>query len=116
MGQGKYEEAEPHLQRALAINEKVLGPDHPSTATALNNLAGLYKPWGQYIRTVTDGKIPGGVVAERKSKESQCAKRRDTIKSSSASCVQKSAIVWNARRNYSGVLRFQTDISLPSSR
>src|SRR5207248_6642169 len=31
--QGKYDEAEPLYQRALAIREKVLGPDHPDTAT-----------------------------------------------------------------------------------
>ena len=31
--QGKYNEAEPLYQRALAIDEKTLGPDHPDTAT-----------------------------------------------------------------------------------
>ncbi len=51
--------------------------------------SGLLKPWGQYIRTVTDGKIKGGAVAERKSQERPCAKRRSTIKSSSAYCVQR---------------------------
>src|SRR5436305_2082249 len=30
--QAKYDEAEPLYQRALAIDEKVLGPDHPTTA------------------------------------------------------------------------------------
>ena len=32
------------MQRALAIWEKALGPDHPEVATSLNNLAGLYRP------------------------------------------------------------------------
>ncbi|CAN0587250.1 unnamed protein product, partial [Ectocarpus sp. 12 AP-2014] len=27
--QGKYDEADPLYQRALAIDEKALGPDHP---------------------------------------------------------------------------------------
>ena len=36
---GDYAKAEPLYQRALKINEKALGPDHPDTATALNNLA-----------------------------------------------------------------------------
>ena len=40
---GNYTEAEPHLNRALAIPEKALGPDHPDTATNLNNLAELYR-------------------------------------------------------------------------
>ena len=36
---GDYAKAEPLYQRALKIDEKALGPDHPDTATALNNLA-----------------------------------------------------------------------------
>ena len=41
MAQGKYKEAEPLLKRALEINENALGPEHPDTATSLNNLAVL---------------------------------------------------------------------------
>ena len=44
----QYAQATPLLQRALAISEKVLGPDHPDVATSLNNLAGLYHTQGQY--------------------------------------------------------------------
>ena len=39
-----YADAEPLYERALAIREKALGPDHPDVATSLNNLAGLYAP------------------------------------------------------------------------
>ena len=35
-------------RRALAIREKALGPDHPDTATSLNNLALLLKSKGDY--------------------------------------------------------------------
>ena len=38
----QYPEAELLYQRALAIREQVLGPEHPSTAGTLNNLALLY--------------------------------------------------------------------------
>ena len=31
--QGRYADAEPRYQRALAIWEKVLGPEHPNVAT-----------------------------------------------------------------------------------
>ena len=41
MYQGKYDDADPLYQRALAIDEKVLGPDHPDVAADLNNRAGL---------------------------------------------------------------------------
>ena len=44
----RYAEAEPLLERALAIYEQQLGPEHPSTATSLNNLAGLYRLQGKY--------------------------------------------------------------------
>jgi tetratricopeptide (TPR) repeat protein len=44
---GKYAEAEPFLQRALAIWEKTLGADHPYVAVGLNNLAQLYYEQGK---------------------------------------------------------------------
>jgi tetratricopeptide (TPR) repeat protein len=37
--QGRYGEAEPLYQRALAIREKALGPDHPSTVLSVRNYA-----------------------------------------------------------------------------
>jgi CHAT domain-containing protein len=48
--QGQYLKSEPLHVRALAIDEKVLGPDHPGVATDLNNLAGLYRAQGQYAK------------------------------------------------------------------
>jgi tetratricopeptide (TPR) repeat protein len=39
--------AEPLFERALAVWTKVWGPDHIKTATALNNLAGLYETQGK---------------------------------------------------------------------
>ncbi len=46
--QGQYAEAVPLYQRALAIREKALGPEHPDVAQSLNNLAGLYDEQGHY--------------------------------------------------------------------
>src|SRR5258708_6353938 len=43
---GDYAGAEPLYRRALAINEKALGPNHPDLATGLNNLATLLKAKG----------------------------------------------------------------------
>jgi Tetratricopeptide repeat len=42
-------EAEPLYVRSLAISEEQLGANHPSTATSLNNLAGLYESTGRYL-------------------------------------------------------------------
>lgn len=42
--QSHYAEVELLLKHALAIDEKVLGPDHPSVARNLNNLALRYDP------------------------------------------------------------------------
>ncbi len=39
--QGLYDQAEPLYKRALAIGEKVLGPDHPNTLTILRNYVNL---------------------------------------------------------------------------
>jgi tetratricopeptide (TPR) repeat protein len=45
---GDYAKAERLHQRALAIREKALGPDHPDVANTLNNLAIVYKNKGDY--------------------------------------------------------------------
>ncbi len=45
---GDYKGARPLYERALAISEKVHGPDHPSTARSLNNLAELLRAQGDY--------------------------------------------------------------------
>ncbi len=46
--QGRYAEAEPLYERALAIQEEVLGAEHPDVAVSLNNLAALYYAQGRY--------------------------------------------------------------------
>jgi CHAT domain-containing protein/Flp pilus assembly protein TadD len=46
--QGKYQQAEPLLQRSLVIYEKALGNEHPDVARSLNNLALLYQAQGKY--------------------------------------------------------------------
>ncbi|MGE0205772.1 MAG: tetratricopeptide repeat protein, partial [Hyphomicrobiaceae bacterium] len=45
--EGRYEEAIPVAERALALREKTLGPDHPDVGTLLNNLAALYRVLGR---------------------------------------------------------------------
>ncbi len=44
----QYTEAKPLYQRAIAIGEQTLGPEHPTLATWLNNLALLYQRQGKY--------------------------------------------------------------------
>ena len=46
--QGRYADAEPLFKRALAIQEKALGPDHLDVANSLNNLAKDYWERGRY--------------------------------------------------------------------
>jgi tetratricopeptide (TPR) repeat protein len=45
-GRAAYSAAEPLLRRALAIREKALGPEHPDTATSLNDLARVLQDQG----------------------------------------------------------------------
>lgn len=46
--QGRYQDAEPLLQKALEIRERVLGEDHPNTATSYNNMASNLDAQGRY--------------------------------------------------------------------
>ncbi|CAN0141647.1 unnamed protein product, partial [Ectocarpus sp. 8 AP-2014] len=48
MFQGKYEEADVLNTRAIEIQEKALGPDHPSLATSLTTRSWLLKTKGKY--------------------------------------------------------------------
>jgi len=43
-----YTEARPYYERALAIRETILGPNHPDTARSLNNLGLLLKTMDDY--------------------------------------------------------------------
>ncbi len=45
---GDYAGAEPLYRRELEASERVLGPEHPSTLTGVNNLAGLLESQGDY--------------------------------------------------------------------
>lgn len=48
--QGKYDEAKLLFERAIEINKKALGHDHPDLATNLNNLAALLSAEVSVIR------------------------------------------------------------------
>lgn len=41
VSQGKYSEAKRLVERSLAIDEKVYGPDHPEVSADLTNLAAV---------------------------------------------------------------------------
>src|SRR5262249_38945600 len=45
---GRYAQAEPLAKRALAIREKVLGPDNPRVTESLDDLGLLYQSQGRY--------------------------------------------------------------------
>ena len=44
--QGRYGEAERFARKTLELGQREFGPNHPTTATFLNNLAVLYKTQG----------------------------------------------------------------------
>ena len=45
---GRYPEAEILFKRAMEIDKKILGANHPSTAISIDNLATLYRIQGKY--------------------------------------------------------------------
>ena len=51
--QGKYDEGLPFARRALELGEDEFGPDHPTTAILLNNLAELYRAQGRCWRKLS---------------------------------------------------------------
>ncbi|PNW47905.1 UNVERIFIED_CONTAM: hypothetical protein BEN50_11580 [Euhalothece sp. KZN 001] len=53
VSQGRYSEAEPLYQQALAMYQRLFPDDHPDVATSLNNLAFLYSSQGRYSEAVT---------------------------------------------------------------
>ncbi len=46
--QGRYSEAEPYAIETLRLGTEELGPNDPTTAALLDNLAGLYEAQGHY--------------------------------------------------------------------
>ncbi len=48
--QGRYQEALPFAEKAIRLGKQEFGPDHPTTATLLNNLAALYHAQGKYAQ------------------------------------------------------------------
>ena len=47
--QGRYSEAEPYAKEALRLGTEEFGPNDPTTATLLNDLAVLYEAQGYYV-------------------------------------------------------------------
>ena len=50
--QGDYEKALEYHGKALAIKGRVLGSEHPNTASTYNNMAGVYKAQGDYEKAL----------------------------------------------------------------
>jgi tetratricopeptide (TPR) repeat protein len=46
----RYEQAIPNWRKALELGEQEFGPDHPTTAVLIDNLAGLYHDQGRYAK------------------------------------------------------------------
>jgi tetratricopeptide (TPR) repeat protein len=50
--QGDYAKALEYNGKALAIRERVLGKEHPSTAKTYNNMALVYRDQGDYTKAL----------------------------------------------------------------
>jgi serine/threonine protein kinase len=51
-GVGAYAKAVAHLERAAALRQTHLGPDHPDTLSTFNNLAGAYQDAGKTAEAI----------------------------------------------------------------
>ena len=50
--QGKLDEAKPYMEKALAIDIKVHGEEHPDVAVSYNNIATLYQAQVRVVERV----------------------------------------------------------------
>lgn len=93
-GKGEYRQAIELAQHALAIREKVLGPEHVDTATSLNNLAVLNRNTIGYIPPALVGhpavsQHGSACVIQTKQHPRIAGGRRGAIFSPSVSCVKR---------------------------
>lgn len=49
---GNWDKAFPHLERLLAISEKISGPEHPETVLVMNGLANIHNQLAQYGKAI----------------------------------------------------------------
>ena len=70
---GKYAEAKPLYERSLAMDEKILGPEHPALAESLKNYAELLRKMG---RDDEAAKMEARALATRKPKSPPVRARR----------------------------------------
>jgi tetratricopeptide (TPR) repeat protein len=50
--EGRYPEAIPLAEKAVELAKRVYGPEHPYTATSLNNLGELRQAMGEYPKSI----------------------------------------------------------------
>ena len=60
--EGRYPEAVPLAEKAVELAKRVYGPEHPYTATSLNNLGELRQAMGEYPKAE-----PGALLNDRQS-------------------------------------------------
>ena len=92
--QGDYASALKWYQKALRIWERVLGTDHPDTATTYNNIGEVYRAQGDYASAL-----------EWYQKALRVKERiLDTDHPSTATTYNNIALVYKARGNYASAL------------
>ena len=63
--QGRYNEAEPLFERALAGREHLLGAEHPDTLASVNNLAVLYSVQQDWVHAAQYWRRSTAAIARR---------------------------------------------------
>ena len=53
--QGRLAEAEPYYRKALEVSRRVLGDEHPSTLSSINNMGGLLQAQGRLAEAEPSG-------------------------------------------------------------
>jgi tetratricopeptide (TPR) repeat protein len=71
MVQGRYDQAEPLLNRSLTVRESALGPDHRDVGQSLYNLMDLYARWDRWAEAEPFARRALPIYERAKGRESQ---------------------------------------------
>lgn len=90
--EGRFGDAIPVANEALAIREKALGPEHPDVAASLSNLGLLCLHQGRYAEA--EPFLKRALAIYEKAPPRQRARRLEIarVKSTAASCIQPNAL------------------------
>lgn len=96
---GRYEEALPHLSKAVELGEREFGTEHETTAIFLNNLAELYRARGRY--EAAEPLYKRALAVRERRLSAPTIRRQRSCSTTSPSCITCRAVTRRQSRSTS---------------